>query len=1004
MKPFLSQVADYYFKESDIEKMIFVFPNKRSMAFFGKYLCENVRSAHSRPILKPRMFTMNDFFGEMAGVSATPRIPLLIELYAHYKDIYLRLLKHDPEPLDDFIFWGDVILADFDDTDKYLADPRKLFVNVAEYRGMQDTMDYLTDTQRAALEKFINSFRMPKGAVPGGKDMKTRFLNIWNMLWPLYREFGEGLKAKGLAYEGMIYRGLAERLGNESVADIFSEHFPGSARIVFVGLNALNNCEKRLMSKLRDAGLADFIWDWQSDMIRDESNRSSLFMSVNLREFPMPDDFCLEPLGATPEVKVINIPSAVGQAKQLPGIFRRIAGDRPMKNVGTLDSGDGLDCAVVLPDESLLMPVLNSIPEEIDSVNVTMGYPMSASSFYSFLTDALSMQLHMRTKGACNLFYHKQVRSILTSNIFNQVKTAGDKAVADKVISDAKYYIPETDLGGTPLLRAIFTPVVNDMKSADAVQSANLARYIQSVVSAVAPRLVLNPGLAPELEFAKKCYDAAKYLQNVNLEILPVTFARLFHQLLGGQSVPFAGEPLKGLQIMGPLETRALDFSNVVILSCNEGVFPRKNVSASFIPHELRQGFGLPTYEHQDAVWAYYFYRLIQRASAVWLVTDTRPDKRRQGEASRYILQLEYDYRLPIEYYSATSNIHVEKGGESIPKPDDIKEKVTSMCLSATAIENYITCPVKFYYQNVLKLRKDDEIAESLDARTVGNVFHKVMQAIYLGEWAMDPGQAMDRESIKAALNEHPAMEFASKEYLKQWTALGAPLRAKVRAVIMEELRTVEVTGRNLVYENMICRYVNIVVKRELEYLGRVGADGFHILALEGWFGWKLGEYSFGGYIDRLDRVDTSSGSVIRVVDYKTGSVSEKESKITDGDARETADLLIPPAGETRNQNKDVPKIAMQVFVYDMFVKDSGFWHDGARLQNSIYGVSSLVTEGLTVEDESQEFSREMKERLPALLEEIVSTDKPFVMTSDENNCSYCNFKNICGRWQTKEK
>ena len=288
MVPFLKQVVDHYYNGGNIDRRCFVFPNRRSMVFFNKYLSEAVRDSCvlSRPILAPEMLTINDLFHKVGGVRPVDRVRLMIELYESY-----RKCNPKAEPLDEFIFWGDVILADFNDIDKYLVDPGQLFANISDLKQIQDTYSYLTETQRKAIEAFVRHFSDLSGRLTVNldaehPDVKGRFLMIWNILYDLYRTFNETLAEKGYSYEGMVYRKLAERLKTESIEDVSGNLWSNDTVFVFVGLNALNECEKTLLRKLRDAGRAEFCWDYSGELISDKKNRSSVFMSENVVEFP----------------------------------------------------------------------------------------------------------------------------------------------------------------------------------------------------------------------------------------------------------------------------------------------------------------------------------------------------------------------------------------------------------------------------------------------------------------------------------------------------------------------------------------------------------------------------------------------------------------------------------------------------------------------------------------------------------------------------------------------
>ena len=455
MTPFLKQVAAHYHSAGRLDEYCFVFPNRRAMVFFREYLGDCVREA-GVPCLTPEMCTMNDFFYRITGASPSGQVALLLELY----DCYCRL-NPSHETLDEFIFWGGVLLSDFDDIDKYLVKPDALFANVSEFRELQDGYDYLEEGQLAAIRRFVSHFRT------GGR-YKDEFRKIWDILLPLYRAFNDRLRSRGLSYEGQVYRELAERLDSESASDVLGKRFPGTRKFVFVGLNALNECEKLLMRKLRNAGLAEFCWDWSSRMIKDPHNRSSFFMSANVEEFPQA--FRPDPEGLPlPEVNVLSVPSAVGQAKQLPSILRRL-------------DARGIETAVVLPDENMLIPVLNSIPPEIAGINVTMGYPMSSGGLWSLMNDIAALQMHLREKDGRWYFYRETVWSIFADSVFHAVMTPEDEETASAVRKEAGYYISEEQLASTPLFRSVFRAVAKRPAVADPDAVTALQDYQLEVV------------------------------------------------------------------------------------------------------------------------------------------------------------------------------------------------------------------------------------------------------------------------------------------------------------------------------------------------------------------------------------------------------------------------------------------------------------------------------------------------------------------------------------------
>ena len=946
----------------DISSRLFIFPNRRSQVFFKKYLGEAV-AASGVPIISPETLTINDFFYKVAGTKASDRVTLLLELHDRYK-----ALNDQAEPLDEFIFWGDVILGDFDDVDKYLVNPRSLFTNVKEFKEIQDSFSYLTQKQREAMERFTGHFRKLRDD-NGEHGVKERFSRIWNILLPLYESFREGLKAKGLAYDGMACRSLAERLSEESVADALEKVFGDVKEYVFVGLNALNECERSVMRKMKKASLAAFCWDFSGELLRDPDNNASFFMSRNIEEFGQA--FPLDEEGLpVPEIEVVSVPSSVGQTKLLPSILKDES------------------YAVVLPDESLLIPALNSIPPHIKDINVTMGYPMRSGAFFGFLNLVSTLQTRLRLKDGQWYFYHSPVWAIFSSGIFKEVARGDEKTreIVDSVKKGAKYYIPQSELSGTPLLDLIFQPVVSDPRTVSAEQVSRLAAYLKSLIRGLAAQMAKNPFLAVETEFARKAYSAINQLETKKLEVLPTTWIKLLEQLLAPISVPFNGEPLKGLQIMGPLETRALDFDNIVILSCNEGVFPRRSVSSSFIPPELRKGFSLPTYEYQDSIWAYYFYRMIQRASSVTLVYDSRTEGLKNGEESRFIKQLEYHYNIPMK--RSFVKAQAKLGGEldDIPKTPEHIAKIKDTVLSASALKSYLDCPARFYFSKVEGLKEESEVASDLDSGMLGEVYHSTMQALYMGEGAMDP--AYDMSDRKRNAQFPGALKEITKEYIDSWLGRRQDIKKRVRSLILAQLKSLEVSGRNLVLENIIVQYVLKTLTRDKEMMEKAGIESFKIVGLEKMYVQEIDGFKFVGYIDRMDSFLPGE---VRIVDYKTGKVSDNEYDINEENATAIAESLFG------DDNQHRPKIAFQLFLYDILAGNDPELQ-GKALVNSIYQPAKLFTDSVKSVPVCESFNSDVMTRLRALLTEMTDTSVGWRRTSDSKTCSWCDFKMICGR------
>lgn len=980
MTPFLRQVAAHYCRQTDLplRSICFIFPNRRAAAFFRKYLKEEILLLpNAKAQFAPQILTINDFFYRAAGVRPTDRIQLLIELYDCYRARFPKA-----EALDEFIFWGDILLGDFDDIDKYRVDAKQLFQNVCDFKTLQDDFSYLSEAQQKAIRQFLSHFRDASGALPGmdpdSDRVKERFLSIWNILYPLYTDFRETLRSKGMAYEGMVYRDLADRLAaGESAVDILGD--TDIRRYVFIGLNALNQCEETVLGKMRDAGIAEFEWDYVSDMIRDRANKSSFFMEGNIIRFPQAFPLADDPK-QVPEIHVVSVPSSAGQAKLLPGFLGEVAGQDP---VGT---------AVVLPDAALLTPVLNTIPPAWEKINVTMGYPVESGAIHTFMQNAAQLQQTLRQKDGKWFFYHRPVTALSASSLFRRLLTPEEADTVRRIRKEARYYIPAEELQDGPFLQLLFQPVVTQPKERIPGQIPRIAAWQKDLLTLIGRNLTRDDSMLLELDLTKRWFSAVEMLsaRQELMEILPAAWFRLLDRILGPQSVPFNGEPLEGLQIMGPLETRALDFRNVILLSANEGIFPSHNVSTSFIPPELRKGFGLPTYEYQDAVWAYYFYRLIQRAEKVWLTYDSRTEGTRFGEESRYIKQLRYHFRVPIQRHIALPAFQSFRPDVPIPKTDEDLAALHQRPLSASTLKAYLDCPAQFYYKFIRRLGEEDEVAESMDGAMIGNVFHGMMQCLYLGGEALATDfPVFERGAEKRVKNPLKQLTPAYLEDLLKEERRAEWLQ-KIHFLIREQMHIFDVAGRNLVIARVILEYVLQTLERDKE-LAKVHGR-IDILGLEKKMNWSFQGFDFVGYIDRLDSLPQPDGSrIVRVIDYKTGQVGDNENKVTDKDALKIADKLFGKV------NKGRPKIAFQLFLYDMFVRqDPGL--KTACIENGIYSPARLFVGPATSYPLSPDFIREVTSRLEAVLAEIDNPDIPFTLTDQRDTCDYCDFKLICGR------
>ena len=659
MKPFLYQVASLFYSEygAEVSRLAFVFPNRRTGRVFQKYLSE----VSEKPLFSPTILTINDLFVQLSGKQAADRISMLFKLY----DIYLRH-SGSSETFDEFLYWGEMLLNDFDDIDKYMADARMLFTNVTDLREIENDFSFLSPEQIAAIRTFWSSF-YPKGDTPN----QEQFLAVWQILYALYTDLREALATEGKGYEGMIFREVVEQMEKDECCDL------PYTKVVFVGLNALSVAEERFLSGLQKRGIADFYWDYASPKVTDPDNKASYFVERNLRQFPSQ---LIENGQLTidnedddkKKIEVIGIPSGIGQAKQVCSILNELCKEDEMS------AEEALRTAVILPDEHLLIPVLNAIPEQIKRINVTMGYPLAGTPVASLMEYILALQKNIRYVDRRPVFYFRDVLPILNHRYISTTSPEVVSNLVKNISENNKIYISYDDLNKTPLLSILFTPVtavetfsdylINVLQELNkAVEGGKLK--VESVNSDTEPLSTFNSQLSTindiEQEFIFHYFATVNRMKEVmreaNVEMKIDTYFRLLKRVTDTITIPFHGEPLSGLQIMGVLETRALDFDRLIILSMNEGIFPLRKAANSFIPYNLRRGFGLPTYEHQDSVWAYHFYRLIYRASHVSLLYDTRSNGLQTGEVSRFVHQLHYHYEEPIQNKLVVYNVSSSK-------------------------------------------------------------------------------------------------------------------------------------------------------------------------------------------------------------------------------------------------------------------------------------------------------------------------------------------------------
>lgn len=903
---------------------------------------------------------------QLSGKHPADKIQMLFRLYELYKQ-----RSGSSESFDEFIYWGEMLLNDFDDIDKYMVDARMLFRNVSDLKSLDDDFNYLSPEQVQAIRSFWSSF-YPKGDSPN----QQHFLELWEILYDLYAGLRTSLAKDGCGYDGMIFREVVEQLEKEPMSD-----FPFD-QVVFVGLNALSVSEERLLLALQKKGVADFYWDYVGPWVTDPDNNASFFLERNLRLFPSRVQLPVtEPVQA--EIRVMGVPSAIGQAKQVYPILQALADEQQLTDESALRT------AIVLPDEHLLVPVLNAIPEAIQHINVTMGYPLAGTPVAALMEYILTLQKNIRYIDRVPVFYFRDVLPILNHQYVMAAAPEEVSQLVKDMTARNRIYVHAADLNRHELLSILFTPVQN---------TEELSDYLIHVLEALNACLRNNrPNPDDEEMISNNTQTTADmeqefifhYFATVNrmkevmreakIEMRLDTYFRLLKRMTDLITIPFEGEPLSGLQVMGVLETRALDFDRLIILSMNEGIFPLKKAANSFIPYNLRRGFGLPTYEHQDSVWAYHFYRLIRRAKQVTLLYDTRTTGLQTGEVSRFVHQLRYHYQYPLidelvvydVASSAVPPISVQKTAEVEKLLSDFLSG-GPRALSASAINTYLDCPLKFYFSVLEQIQEEDEITETVERDVFGSILHKVMEDLY----APFKGKLVTADLLKLLRKDQP---------LLTGTIARAFAELFFKSPVVRPLE-----GENFLTGEMIRKYAEKILEQDARF------TPFHYIESEKKVRATITlsdkrAVQLKGFIDRVDSLDR----VLRIVDYKTGSGKLEFESVE---------------GLFDKEAKDRPKAVMQVFLYAWMYQQLPEY-TGMPIQPAIYYLRTLFQRSFNpvVEQKKgrgkadkvnsfQDFASDFEGKLRQCLDEIFNLDIPFTQTETGKACAYCSFRGLCGK------
>ena len=892
MSSFLEYVASELLKRfgTDLSRVAVVFPNKRASLFLNDYLARQA----GRPLWSPAYITISDLFRSHSQLKVADPILLVCKLHKCF-----TACTGIDETLDHFYGWGQLLLSDFDDLDKNMGDADRVLANLRDIHELND-VSYLTDEQRKLIQRFFSNFSEEHNS-----ELKQRFLRLWSRMGVIYHTFNSQLAEEGLAYEGALYRQVAE---DETIAYEYDTY-------VFIGFNLLQQVEQTLFRRLEREGKALFYQDTDEQPPQRLTYISAATENIQARYVSQ---------WLTPE---------------------RIA--------------DGRRTAVVLCNEGLLQAVIHCLPDAVDKVNITTGYPLLQTPVASLVTQLLNLQVNgfsTRTKT-----FRRRWLDIVARHPYAALLP---EEYADRHLTD-----------GSALLHWLLD-IVRHIATATVPKTVpELVEGVEGLTSHLSP-------LASESLF--RMYTLLNRMSDLTdsgiLTVDVPTLQRLVAQVVQSTSIPFHGEPAEGVQVMGVLETRNLDFDHVLLLSCNEGFMPRGVNDTSFIPYAIRKAYGLTTVDHKVAIYEHYFHRLLQRAHDVTIVYNNATTDGQRGEMSRFMLQLMADAPVPITFRSLTSAPSPQGDQRSLSLPKgSLLEKTPAVLsilrqrlskdhggISPTAVSNYLRCQLRFFYRYVSNLQEPDDTDEDLiDNRLFGNIFHKAAQTLY--------EQFTDGRVTVALLD----------ALLKDDSTISRAVDAAIRSELNHAPKVLD--GLQIINREVIIKYVRLLIETDRRLAP------FTILGLEKRVDMPWDETVVGGYIDRLDCVtDPVSGQKrIRVVDYKTGSRHLRPMP--------DVDAIFDPA-----QIPNHSDYYLQAFLYSYIVRQEHaepvspallfIQHAGAEGYDPTLVIGREPVIDISVH--ADRFIGLFKETV----DDIFNPDLPFTPTDDRNRCRSCPYATLCGR------
>lgn len=956
---FIHELAERILLENEsLEKVTLIFPNRRAGLFFRKALSEQI----AKPIWMPEVISLEDFVLKNQPIRKMETLEGVFSLFEVYKTF-----QENEESFDHFYFWGEMILKDFNEIDHYRVDPQKLFTSIKSQKELDEEFYFLDEEERKVIQSFWASF------LPKATKTQEAFLETWKILLPIYDQYTAKLLASGEAYTGLIYRNFVDNI------DQFLTDY--DRKVYLAGFNALTFTEEKIFKYFVEEKGASIAWDIDEYYFNDKKQEAGFFLREYARDHILGKTFQKEPPARFEDsqsktIVKTGVSLEVGQTKALAEQLEHL-----------VTKGDFIPerTVIVLPQENMLFPVLHALPDVIDKINITMGFPLKDTPIYSLVESLLILQNPPR-KSELNkvIFYYKPIIEILEHPLISEVEPEVSKSIIKNIKKRNQIILYQDTLEFKhPLLKLIFSKASHPLE------------YLLGVLKELHDHWQEEEHDV-ELSFISRFYEHILSLKDMigdRQDQLSVDFLiKLFRKLAGSLKIPFTGEPLHGLQIMGILETRNLDFDNVFILNMNEDAWPAPPKRGSFIPYNIRKAFELPVQDHHDAIYAYLFYRLLQRANYIHFYYNTVSEFNLNGELSRLVQQLEVESNFKI-----TKNILANPIKVPIPQPitveksREVLDKMQRFLLgyegrdasrfTPSAINAYLDCKLRFYFKYVEKLWEPDIIQEEMDAMVFGNILHNTMELIYKDFTKKDKNRIINKEDffwIKAGVD-------------------GALKRTFIEYYGITKEKNFKPEGRTLIAWDILRKFINKILTLDEQYAP------FKVVGLEA--STKEG-YSFDlpieingesiavrlkGIIDRIDFKQEK----IRIIDYKTGR-----------DSREFKSVESLMDREDTGRNKAV----FQVFFYSwLYEKASG--NKGFIVEPNIYNSSDLFkkeAEFKAIQKEARQlpnpvtdfrhYASDFESHLTTLISEMFNSEVSFSQTEDEKKCGYCAYKEICSK------